>query len=427
MTTGGLPDWVPAPSDGLSDPYRAPQARVFRQLMPRGLVGRLDKILGCRALTLLMDGAGHPLLVETARGDQHLTLGAPSIIARYEKAAGKGSVATLIIDREGMSADFLNAMQEKRNVITLLRSNQYKGVDSFSNVGEFVPLLLDQDGQVIREVAPAQYPIAMPEQPDVKLVLSVALIRDWSKSVPVLPAADAEAPRWDDDLEKGERWRWLQGEFEATPAPLSPTQPKLIPIISTSHELSPLELATTYRQRWSAQENIIRDFLLPLGLDTNHGYAKTEVENSEVAKVRVTLQKRLEKARTRAEKAHRQSDWNSKRYHQLWDSTKQYSAQQAQRLKDYAQTLAAQGLPPAECEQAIRREQQAIDRDSPSVGRKFIAALTAVMRPLKNISRLPFGNAKCCVISKPSMNRNAPCMNSTIPKTRSCPYSNSCW
>jgi hypothetical protein len=332
-------------------------------LVPRGLVGRLDKILGCRALTLLMDSAGHPLLVETARGDQHLTIGAPSIIARYERVVGEGTVATLIIDREGMSAEFLNAMRTQRNAITLLRSNQYKGLESFSNVGEFVPLLLDQHGQVIREVAPAHYPLCIPEQPDVKLVLSVALIRDWSKQIPVAPAADAEAPRWDDDLEKGDRWRWLQGEFEATPAPLSPTQPKLIPIIATSHELSPLELATAYRQRWTAQENIIRDFLLPLGLDTNHGFAKTQVENSEVEKRRAILQKRLDKARAQADKAHRQAAWNSKRYHTLWDNTKQYDAQQAQCLKEQAQALYAQGVPAAECEQTIQRERHALDRD----------------------------------------------------------------
>jgi hypothetical protein len=45
-----------------------------------------------------------------------------------------------------------------------------------------------------------------------------------------------------------------------------------------------VELAQTYTQRWSAQENIIRDFLLPLGLDYNHGYHKTPVENSEEAR-----------------------------------------------------------------------------------------------------------------------------------------------
>src|SRR6266516_2025517 len=40
-------------------------------------------------------------------------------------------------------------------------------------------------------------------------------------------------------------------------------------------------------------ESIIRDFLLPLGLDTNHGYGKTPIVNSEVAKKRAALEKRL--------------------------------------------------------------------------------------------------------------------------------------
>jgi hypothetical protein len=40
-------------------------------------------------------------------------------------------------------------------------------------------------------------------------------------------------------------------------------------------EYAQAELAQTYTRRWPAQENIIKDFLLPLGLDTNHGYAKT--------------------------------------------------------------------------------------------------------------------------------------------------------
>lgn len=37
-------------------------------LIPRGLVGRLSTVLGCRALVLLHDAHGHPLLVTTHRG-----------------------------------------------------------------------------------------------------------------------------------------------------------------------------------------------------------------------------------------------------------------------------------------------------------------------------------------------------------------------
>jgi hypothetical protein len=49
-----------------------------------------------------------------------------------------------------------------------------------------------------------------------------------------------------------------------------------------------------YKQRWPAQENIIRDFLLPLGLDCNHGYTKHLVENSEISKRRQSLHQQLD-------------------------------------------------------------------------------------------------------------------------------------
>ncbi len=43
------------------------------RLIPRGLIGRTGKILGCRALVLLHDPQGHPRFVTTGRGDNHLT------------------------------------------------------------------------------------------------------------------------------------------------------------------------------------------------------------------------------------------------------------------------------------------------------------------------------------------------------------------
>jgi hypothetical protein len=36
--------------------------------------------------------------------------------------------------------------------------------------------------------------------------------------------------------------------------------------------------------RGACQENSMRDWLIPLNLDTNHGYAKEQVVNSELAK-----------------------------------------------------------------------------------------------------------------------------------------------
>jgi len=82
-------------------------------LILRGLVGRFEKVLGCRALVVLHDHDGHPLLVTTHRGDQHLTMGLPSIITRYEQAAGMHSVERVVVDREGMAAEFLQTWPVK--------------------------------------------------------------------------------------------------------------------------------------------------------------------------------------------------------------------------------------------------------------------------------------------------------------------------
>jgi len=60
--------------------------------IPRGLIGRTGAIAGCRALILLHDAAGHPLLVTTERGDTHLTVGLPQILTRFEQALLPGTI-----------------------------------------------------------------------------------------------------------------------------------------------------------------------------------------------------------------------------------------------------------------------------------------------------------------------------------------------
>ena len=122
----------------------------------------------------------------------------------------------------------------------------------------------------------------------------MALIRDLSRQVPVVHAKEDEdqLARWNADLDRRARQWWEDG-WQATPAPAVPTTAKLLPIVTTASHIDAVELAQTYIHRWPAQENCIKDFLLPLGLDTNHGFSKTPVENSEVAKRRTALEKRL--------------------------------------------------------------------------------------------------------------------------------------
>ena len=294
-------------------------------LIPRGLVGRLGKILGCRALVVLHDQEGHPLLVTTYRGDQHLTIGLPAIISCYERAANLHNIERVVVDREGMAAEFLSTLaSEGRKVVTLLRTDQYTGLDSFQEVGEFVSLQTDRHGNVIREVALARFSIPLPEHKGQELELRVALIRDLRRQVvdEKPPEDDEELPRWDRKPD-GTRENWLEEGWQATPLPPKLTKPKLIPIVTTASEADAVELAQTYTKRWPAQENAIRDWLIPLGIDVNHGFAKTSVVNSEVSKKREALQQRLDNVKRWADGARKRMNNASKLHRKRYALTRE--------------------------------------------------------------------------------------------------------
>jgi hypothetical protein len=313
-------------------------------LIPRGLIGNSGKILGCRALTLLHDDQGHPLLATTHRGDLHLTNGIPQVLTRYEQATEVLHLTDLVVDREAMAADFLAQMSaERRTMTTILKTNQYTGLSSFTNVGSFVPLTVDRHGTVLREVAPAQFLLARPDRDDEPLRLAVALIRDLRRTVFCSPSQEDLPRAWWADI-RHEEVAWWQAGWQATPAPASSTEPKLIPIVTTAEQIDAVTLAQTYIHRWSAQENVIKDFLLPLGLDINHGFAKTPVINSEVNKKREALEKRcanVHRFREAArEKAHRASGLETK----LWKQAKEHGEKVYRIFNDRLQALEAQGV-----------------------------------------------------------------------------------
>ena len=91
-------------------------------LVPRGPIGKLGgKILGCRELVVLHDQQGHPRLSTTHRGDQHLTIGTPELLRRYEQATDLVHLDDLVVDREGMAAEFLFQLPTSgRRVVTRL-------------------------------------------------------------------------------------------------------------------------------------------------------------------------------------------------------------------------------------------------------------------------------------------------------------------
>jgi hypothetical protein len=359
-------DETPEPPRSLTcyiDGHRKP---VYTDaLIPRGLVGRLSAILGCRALVLLHDAQGHPLLVTTHRGDQHLTIGLPLIVAHYEQVIKTAQVSRIIVDREGMATEFLATLHAAgRTVVTVLRTDQYQDLASFTEVGEFVPLSTDTQGKIVREVAPARIVLPRPDHPGEVLPLRVALIRDLRRLVPVLPCQeDTELlRRWDGDLARTER-QWWEAGWQATAAPVTEVAPKLIPIVTTADTTDAIELAQTYIHRWPAQENVIKDYLRPLGLDTNHGFAKMPVENSEVAKRRSALQKRLAKLKQWAQSASKREAQAGKRHDRLRVQFKSRADELYRELGLHQTTLEMQGVADHRLRREIKERKAVIDAE----------------------------------------------------------------
>ncbi len=106
----------------------------------------------------------------TARSPLETAWGGTSLSPHYEQAAGLESLKRIVVDREGMSAKFLAQLsREGRTIVTVPRTDQYTGVESFREVGEFGPLQADRWGKVIREVALARFSLPLPEHPGQEL------------------------------------------------------------------------------------------------------------------------------------------------------------------------------------------------------------------------------------------------------------------
>jgi hypothetical protein len=164
-----------------------------------------------------------------------------------------------------------------------------------------------------------------------------------AEQYPVLHLEEDLPRAWWADIRHEEVAWWQQG-WQATPAPATPTEPKLIPIVTTAEQIDAVALAQTYIHRWPAQENVIKDFLLPLGLDVNHGFAKTPVENSEVAKKREALEKRLANVQRYGEAAREKAHRGSQLATKLWKQTKEHGEALYRLLNERLQALEAQGV-----------------------------------------------------------------------------------
>lgn len=169
----------------------------------------------------------------------------------------------VIVDREGMAAPFLRDLQAGgTTVVTLLRTDQYKDLSSFTEVGAFTPLSYSREGQLLREVAPACFALPLPDQPGQMLPLQVALIRDWRKPVARQMTEEEEERAEERASKKPSVWH---ANWKAEPTPAAPSTAKLIPIVTTAQVADAVELAQTYTRCWEVAGERDQGFLTALG------------------------------------------------------------------------------------------------------------------------------------------------------------------
>ena len=89
---------------------------------------------------------------------------------RIAQATGQALRQRVVVDREGMAAEFLAQLQQEgRQVVTLLRSDQYEGEKAFEQVGEWQPWRDTRHGEVICEVAAARFTLTRPNHANTPL------------------------------------------------------------------------------------------------------------------------------------------------------------------------------------------------------------------------------------------------------------------
>jgi hypothetical protein len=209
----------------------------------------------------LNSSKGHPLILLTCPGDSHLTKEMFNLIESFENAVGKEIVKVSIFDREGLSLALFNEFESRKNkkyFITLLRSNQYKGIEDFKIKKDFKPLKTEKkktgEKKVIEWVAEAEKELKDRETKK-KLTVRVALVKKPVKG-----------------------------------------REKLIAIITNlteKEEPDIARIAKRYFDRWPNQENIFKDMIGAIKSNTNHGYTKKVVENRVVNRRKEELEENM--------------------------------------------------------------------------------------------------------------------------------------
>src|SRR5258708_12037321 len=119
----------------------------------------------------------------------------------------------VVVDRDQMAGEWLAQVTvEGRQVVTLLKADQYKDEQSFQQVGEWQPWRFNRHGQMICEVAAARFALKRPNEGSSPLEVEVALIRDWRKFLVVEEAGEAsDVQHWQAHLAPQQPCFWEHG------------------------------------------------------------------------------------------------------------------------------------------------------------------------------------------------------------------------
>ncbi len=101
----------------------------------------------------------------------------------------------------------------------------------------------------------------------------------------------------------------------------------------------------------------------PLGIDVNHGFAKTPVINSEASKKREALQRRLDNVKRWAEGARKRMHNASTLYRKRCQLTKERATELYRILNTHQQELERQGVENFQVRQTIKEEKAVADAE----------------------------------------------------------------
>jgi hypothetical protein len=211
----------------------------------------------------------------TCPGDTRLPGTLFDLIAAFENAVGKKIVKVAIFDREGLSLSIFEEFDDKKKYfICLLREDMYKGIESFKILKDFVPFkTIEKDGkeEVLEWVAEAEYELK-------------------------------------ERKKKGEEQRRYPVRVALVKRVID-ERIKLIPIITNltrKEEPNIARIARRYFERWPYQENIFKDAMKAIRVDTNHGFKKIEVPNRVADRKKEELETNLRGITKKLKKATRE-------------------------------------------------------------------------------------------------------------------------